>query len=995
MGMSNMECKTETQGPGCIVCGKPEAEALFVRRGKSYYRCTGCGLVYQGEPFSREENQRFYREDYYRGLGDRVPQIENTRFLLYGNILSGSVRRCGTRRLLDVGSGYGNFLKLAKEEGWDVWGIEPSREAAEASREILGDRVMNQTVENVEFPDDYFDVITLWNVLDYLLDPVGVMRKVRQWLSPQGMVIIRIPNVFFHLRAFRFYSRFKPLLERAGWKKEPAVFQRANFNAGTLRYLLSKTGFSDVSIGNAELTQGDAYKVFSSSGLMSAAKSCLSFLSGLIAFASGNRLLIGSSLLACAGKEKGAAGSVSRTTRIRIIMKRVALHFLALIGYCLGLPLWSRLSGKDTEIKVLLYHSVDKLKQNDMNVQPGQFSAQLDFVKKKYAIISSAEAVRILKEKRHCPGPSVVITFDDGYSDNYRVVYPLLREKSVPATIFLLAGEETGERRTSHLGGGYCGEGELLGWDEARAMSGGGVIFGSHGVSHAKLKELGPGKLKEEISFSKKQLETQLGKPVRFFSYPYGTCEDFGGREKALVKEAGYEAAFSKIYGTNDSGADLFSLKRIGIEASDTVFTLRAKLNGALAVMAVFDLSLIRKTIRWINAVFFRGAPAEGKEDPLLLVSVDFPPHTDGVSTISRELSVQISAMHEKMFVIGPKDEGDAEFDARYHYRAFRVPGYYWGYLRFIPILFRMPFVVFRYGIKRIFAMNIAYGGFLSWVLSFLKRLDYMVFAYGYEFEKVKHNSFARWLYLRIYGRARAVVCCSRAVRERLISFGAAPDKVKVLYPAVDLKRYYPREVPREYLEGKGLWGRKILLTTGRLVERKGHDRVIRALPEIKRKFPEVLYCISGIGPNEKNLRDIARESGVEEHVRFLGRLPENELLHLYNACEVFIMPSREIEKGGHIEGFGIVFLEANACGKPVIGGRSGGVLEAIREGETGFLVDPDSTAGIAEKITFMLSEPEMARKMGEKGRLWVKESFNWEGYVKESYKLLCGGELK
>ena len=258
----------------------------------------------------------------------------------------------------------------------------------------------------------------------------------------------------------------------------------------------------------------------------------------------------------------------------------------------------------------------------------------------------------------------------------------------------------------------------------------------------------------------------------------------------------------------------------------------------------------------------------------------------------------------------------------------------------------------------------------------------------------MKRVPLLRKLYLSIYRRSAAVVACSELVKEKLVQFGVERKKIHVLYPAVDTQKYRPTAVPEDYLGKKGLQGKKILLSVGRLIERKGHDQVIRALPRMIQSFPQVLYAIVGIGPHEKNLREEVRRLKLESHVRFLGRVPEKELNWLYNACDLFLMPSREIEDGGHIEGFGIVYLEANACAKPVIGGRSGGVAEAVRDGETGFLVDPERPGEIAEKALYLLSHPKEAEEMGERGLQWVRETFDWERYTGEAFRLLTGEVL-
>ncbi len=673
---------------------------------------------------------------------------------------------------------------------------------------------------------------------------------------------------------------------------------------------------------------------------------------------------------------------------LRIFLKRVFLHGLAFAGYLLGLPLWHRLSGKYRRPRILLYHSVNEDKIGDINVRTSEFKRQMDFLARHYAVLSLEKSVLLLKDGGLPEKPTVAITFDDGYSNNYHVAFPILQERNLEAAIFLLSNQE---REVTHLKNLSSQESELMDWDEVRQISKKGIALGAHGESHRPLKNLSLEELNREIFVTKEKIESEIKTPVLFFSYPYGTYEDFSQRTEALVKEAGYDAAFSAVYGTNNKQSDLFALKRIGIEASDSLFTFRAKLNGALDLLEFFGHPAVKRLVRWMNRVFFHDAPSTKREEPLLLVSVDFPPHTDGVSTISRELSVQLSAQGKNVFVIGPKDHGDKQFDAQFDYRCFRVPGYEWGYLRFFPILFTMPYVVFRYGIRKVFAMNIAYGGIISWALSFLKPLEYLIFAYGYEFEKVKSNPFAHGLYLKIYARAKSIICCSEQVRQRLIQFGVDPEKIFTLYPAVDLKRYYPCELPAGFLEENNLAGRKILLTVGRLVERKGHDQVLKALPKVIERFPDVVYCIVGAGEDEQNLHRLVAELKLEPYVRFMGRLPEKELLFLYNACELFIMASREIADNGHVEGFGIVYLEANACRKAVIAGKTGGVVEAVRDGESGLMVDPYSVEDITEKIIFLLSHPEKNKSYAETGFKWVRENFNWEQYVKNSYEFLCG----
>jgi len=969
----------------CPVCEAEGAKPLFARRGKSYARCHDCGLIYDRTPPSSEEARAFYEENYYESFGEQTKSIQSARLSIYEDLLVEGEAHRQTGRLLDIGCGHGDFLFKAQARGWEPWGIEPSREAARAAQKILGDRVLNQTLDDVRFPPNHFDVITLWNVLDCLSDPVTAVRKIREWLTPGGLLLIRTPNAFFHVAIFQFYSRFQRVLSGAGWRKEASVFLRSNFTPPTLKRLLGEAGFTSVQIENGVPTRGDAYGVFSRSVWMGAAKSLLYGMARFLAFLSGGQWMIGPNLMVLASKGKPVSDPRARVLQIRIFLKRIVLHLLAGLGYLLGLPLWFRLAGKHREIRVLRYHSVSESRASDVNVKESEFRKHLNFIDRHYPVISLEAVLGLLQTRKLPSRGAVVLTFDDGTEDNYKVVFPLLKKKKFPAAIFLLTGGEGGDRRLPHLADGQPEYNRLLAWDKVREMAQAGVELGSHGEHHHRLARLSDEAVKKDLLESKSRIEKEIQAPVSFFSYPYGTAVDFDSRIERLVRESGYRAAFSAIFGTNGPATDLFSIRRIGIEASDTPFTFRAKLNGALGLLAIFDLPPIRRLLRGFDSLFL-------KTSPLLLVSVDFPPHTDGVSTISRELSARIAGKGREVIVIGPSDRGDREFDRRQSYRVFRLPGYEWGYLRFLPIFLAMPFVVLGFGIRRVFAMNIAYGGVLSWLLSYVSGLEYLIFAYGYEFEKVKQASLARRIYQSIYRRAKGIVTCSALVKRRLVEFGVNPEKIKVLYPAVDLEKYRPEPVSDAFLKEKGLAGRKILLTVGRLIERKGHDRVLETLPKVIQRFPEVLYCIVGIGPHEKNLRDLIQRLNLENHVRLMGKVADSEITSLYNACDLFLMPSREISGVGQIEGFGIVYLEANACGKPVIGGRSGGVAEAIRDGETGFLVDPDSSDEIAEKILFLFSHPEEAHRMGAKGLEWVRENFNWDRYVEEAHRLLEGG---
>jgi len=179
------------------------------------------------------------------------------------------------------------------------------------------------------------------------------------------------------------------------------------------------------------------------------------------------------------------------------------------------------------------------------------------------------------------------------------------------------------------------------------------------------------------------------------------------------------------------------------------------------------------------------------------------------------------------------------------------------------------------------------------------------------------------------------------------------------------------------------LENKKFILTVGRLIERKGQDKVIEALPRIMRVAPDVTYLIVGRGSKLDELRMKVKDMKLNRQVRFFTDILDSELPAFYQNAELFIMPSRQLADGD-VEGFGIVYLEANFYGLPVIGGRSGGAAEAVEQGVNGLLVDPLSVNDIAQAIMSLLTNPARAREFGERGRRRVAARFNWAEQAKE-----------
>ncbi|MEU3829551.1 glycosyltransferase [Streptomyces sp. SID486] len=206
-----------------------------------------------------------------------------------------------------------------------------------------------------------------------------------------------------------------------------------------------------------------------------------------------------------------------------------------------------------------------------------------------------------------------------------------------------------------------------------------------------------------------------------------------------------------------------------------------------------------------------------------------------------------------------------------------------------------------------------------------------------------------------------------------------AAGRMAQLPPGVDEKTFHPASGGDEVRARLGLTERPVVVCVSRLVPRKGQDTLIRAMPRILAAEPDTVLLIVGGGPYERDLRRLAHESGLAGSVRFTGAVPWSELPAHYGAGDVFAMPCRTRRGGLDVEGLGIVYLEASATGLPVVAGDSGGAPDAVLDGETGWVVRGGEPAEAAERITVLLQDAELRRRMGERGRRWVEEKWRWD----------------
>ena len=213
-------------------------------------------------------------------------------------------------------------------------------------------------------------------------------------------------------------------------------------------------------------------------------------------------------------------------------------------------------------------------------------------------------------------------------------------------------------------------------------------------------------------------------------------------------------------------------------------------------------------------------------------------------------------------------------------------------------------------------------------------------------------------------------------------------EKLVRIAPGIDTNHFAPQEVDDLKAE-LNLLHQPIIVSVGRLVHRKGQDRLIAALPIILKEVPDAKLVFVGRGPHRKTLDKLVKKHGVADHVLFIGRITYEQLPRYVNLGDIFAMPSRSRLFGLEVEGLGIVYLEASACGIPVVAGASGGAPDAVLEGETGFVVNGNDLTDIAAACIKLLKSKELRERMGQQGRRWSQENWRWEIWSKQFNELL------
>jgi len=377
-----------------------------------------------------------------------------------------------------------------------------------------------------------------------------------------------------------------------------------------------------------------------------------------------------------------------------------------------------------------------------------------------------------------------------------------------------------------------------------------------------------------------------------------------------------------------------------------------------------------------------------------LLLSFNFPPHGGGIARMMGELAMRYPP--QSLVVSTGTYPDSAASDAGIPQSVDRV-GIRATRLRTINGLAFWTARAARLARRRCFDFawcgELKPAGYPAWWLAKRHGVPYGVVVHGTELllleAKIRRSRFKRWTAGGLVTGATVLVANStwtaalaRSVYE-LLGRSDLAQRVQVVPLGTEPAQFRPGIDPTTIREQYGLTGGPWILTVARLEWHKGIDTVIQALPAVRAAHPTARYVVAGMGPRQPQLEQLAARLGLGDAVKFLGFVPDDALPALYNAVDLYVGASRYHEL--LVEGFGISLVEASASGIAVVGGRSGGVPDAVRDGETGILVDPEQPAAVAAGISRLLADEPLRRRMGAAGRRAVETYYNW-GRVAEDF---------
>ena len=288
---------------------------------------------------------------------------------------------------------------------------------------------------------------------------------------------------------------------------------------------------------------------------------------------------------------------------------------------------------------------------------------------------------------------------------------------------------------------------------------------------------------------------------------------------------------------------------------------------------------------------------------------------------------------------------------------------------------------------QQIHAARPLFEGLVSYAISKRYGIPYICYVHGEDVSVARTSRQLKLVTNKVLGAASLIICNSEFSRQMLTEdWNIRSGAIETINPGVDTSFFEPQDRNETARAKLGWSDRRVVLTVGRLQRRKGQDNFIRSLVFTKRKIPNILYAVVGGGALKEELVALVQQNQLESNVVFHGEVSDETIRDCYQQCDLFCLPNRT--DGADMEGFGMVSLEAQSCGKPAIVGNSGGTPETVSAGTTGVVIDCTDPQTISEQVVRLLNDRNLLHSMGRAARTRTVNNFDWRSITEKSSQI-------
>ncbi|MEK7680938.1 MAG: glycosyltransferase family 4 protein [Patescibacteria group bacterium] len=359
-----------------------------------------------------------------------------------------------------------------------------------------------------------------------------------------------------------------------------------------------------------------------------------------------------------------------------------------------------------------------------------------------------------------------------------------------------------------------------------------------------------------------------------------------------------------------------------------------------------------------------------------LIVTLEYPPQIGGVASYVYNLAKNLPA--DSTIVYAPVVGGAEEFDAKNPWKTIRQKPYFlFFWPKWLRLFFQIRKIVKKEKIEQLYVHHALPVGYVAYLISKIRKIPYCIFFHGTDLALGLRK---KPLLKKVCEGAERICVNSAFMKQKFVSlFEKMSQKIFIVYPSPDVIFFqkYPEAELKKLKSQLALEGKKVVITVSRMAEGKGYPHLIRLMPKILEKVPNIAWVVIGDGPKKRTVIELIQKNYLQNVTRFLGEVPYDELPKYYQVADLFVLLTHPDETAE--EGWGTVFVEAAASGLPVVAGRAGGVEEAVQNLQTGLIVDVYQDQSIVAAITDLLRETEYAKKMGQAGAERAAREFNWQ----------------